>query len=95
LKHLNCTLEIWYKVKIPVFWFVVITLMMEAVSTSETSENYQTTQRNSPENSHLKRFIRSDHIQFSFLLSILGSEILQSGRDKQNTYSERFNNKGE
>jgi hypothetical protein len=42
--------------KMAVFWYVaaMIALMMEAVSTSETSVNfYQTTRRNNPEESHL------------------------------------------
>jgi hypothetical protein len=39
--------------KMAVFWVVEIALMMEAVSTSETSVNfYQTTRRNNPEDSH-------------------------------------------
>jgi hypothetical protein len=45
--------------KITVFWDVarglLIALMMEAASTSETSANlYQTTRRNNPEDSHLQ-----------------------------------------
>jgi hypothetical protein len=37
-----------------VFWVVVIALMMEAASTSETSVNvFQTTRRYNPEDSHL------------------------------------------
>jgi hypothetical protein len=39
---------------LPTFQDLAIALMMEAVSTSETSVNfYQTTQRNIPEDSHL------------------------------------------
>jgi hypothetical protein len=35
----------------------LLTLMMEAVNTSETSVNvYQTTRRNSPEDSHVQKF---------------------------------------
>jgi hypothetical protein len=44
------------RMKMAVFWVVValITLMMEAASTSETSVNFsQTTQCNNPEDSHL------------------------------------------
>jgi hypothetical protein len=37
---------------------IVITLMMEAASTSETSVNlYRTTQRNNPEDSHFQRYL--------------------------------------
>jgi hypothetical protein len=38
-----------------VFWDIAIALMMEAVSSSETSVNiYQTTRRNIPEDSYIQ-----------------------------------------
>jgi hypothetical protein len=65
----------WSKIQVVRRW--LIALMMEAESTSETSENfYQTTRRNNPEDSHLhtrrrenmnsQRF-RSVYIQQNFL----------------------------
>jgi hypothetical protein len=41
--------------------FIIIPLMMETASTSETSVNvYQTTQRYNPEDSHLHTRLKSD-----------------------------------
>jgi hypothetical protein len=45
--------------KVTAFWDIAV--MMEAVSTSETSVNfYQTTRRNIPEDSHLRKSGRLD-----------------------------------
>jgi hypothetical protein len=59
--------------KMTVFWDVpLIDLMMEAASTSKTSLNfYQTTRRNTPEDSHLQFFISVAYCEFSEAIFIL------------------------